>query len=131
VRNGFVVWYDMYGTRRQDFTLSRDNAPGQITAQGCHSVVPGYCSAAVQISAQTAPTIVDATFGQCLPDNVGDVVSVSGAARGSYILGTPVEIPGPTAADPPSYDVTLTWTGAYSSLAPITHRVPAACTPTP
>lgn len=131
VRNGFVVWYNMYGTRQQDFSLSRDAAPGQITAQGCHSVVTVHCSAAVQVSAETAPTIVDVRFGECLPDNVGDVVNVSSAARGSYILGNPVEIPGPTAADPPSYDVTLTWSGAYSSLAPITHRVPAACTPTP
>ncbi len=60
--------------------------PGQVRARACHATQTGSCSGEVNITATTAPTVVNAVFQPCMPVVEGDVVTVSGAARGSYIL---------------------------------------------
>ncbi|MFT4258555.1 Ig-like domain-containing protein [Microbacterium sp.] len=120
----FVTEYRLYGSWRTDFALSADAAPGEVVARSCHETLRIYCSNEVAISANTVPTVVNVQFGQCLPDRESDVVSVSAAARGSYELDV-----SPLTTDPGQFDVTVTWTGAYAPLTPITHRITAWCNP--
>ncbi|MGX1793004.1 Ig-like domain-containing protein [Microbacterium sp. NPDC055312] len=119
VEPGFVAQYQMYGSWRGDFTLSADASPGQVRARACHATETERCSNTVNITATTAPTIVEVDFAQCLP--VADpsaAVRVSSAARGSYRVMS-VEL----ADEPGSFDVTLSWNGAYATLSPITQRM--------
>jgi len=122
VENGFVPKYYMYGSWRDDFALTPDSSPGQVLARACHASQSNSCSGEVTITATTAPTVVNAVFQPCMPVVEGDVVTVSAAARGSYILeATPlVDTPG-------TFDVTITWTGAFATLTPITHRITGLC----
>lgn len=123
VEDGFVAQYNLYDSWSRDFSLSPDAAPNRPSARACHATLTSYCSAAVAITAETAPTVVNAQFQPCLPADKDDVVSVSAAARGSYRVGNPA----PVADVPGAFDVTVTWTGAYGSLAPLTHRVAGVC----
>jgi hypothetical protein len=124
VEEGFVPQYEMYGQWRSDFTLSADASPGQVRARACHSTQTGSCSDPVNITATTAPTIVNVQFGACLPANPRDVVTVSGAARNAYDFVLD-EI---TNADQTtSYTVTINWRDAYGTLNDITHPVAAKC----
>lgn len=121
VESGFVAQYDMYGSWRSEFSLTADASPGQVRARACHAVETERCSNAVNITATTAPTIVDLEFGTCLPvTNADDVVTVSAAARGSYSISS-----APVADAAGQFDVTLTWDGAFRTLSPITKRMPA------
>lgn len=122
VEDGFVAQYYMYGNWRPDFSVNPDSSPGQVRAQACHATQSGSCSDPVNITATTAPTEVNAVFRPCMPPREADVVTVSGAARAAYTLvSTPVaDIPG-------AFDVKVTWTGAYATLSPITHRVTGVC----
>lgn len=122
VEDGFVAKYNMYGSWRDDFSLNPDASPGQVRARACHASQTGSCSGQVDITATTAPTVVTVDFRTCMPARESDVVSVSGAARGSYdLVSTPVvDAPG-------AFDVKITWTGAYATLSPITHRVTGLC----
>jgi hypothetical protein len=114
----------MYGQWRSDFTLSADASPGQVRARACHSTQTGSCSDPVNITATTAPTIVNVQFGACLPANPRDVVTVSAAARNAYDFVLD-EI---TNADQTtSYTVTINWRDAYGTLNDITHPVAAKC----
>lgn len=125
VERNFVPKYFMYGSWRDDFSLTPDASPGDVRARSCHQTVGIYCSNEVAItSTNGVPTTVFAEFGQCVPDQQRDVVSVSAAARGSYDIAV-----NPNASDPTRFDVTLTWTGSYAALRPITHTVPALCNP--
>ncbi|QMU97063.1 hypothetical protein FVO59_07375 [Microbacterium esteraromaticum] len=119
VESGFVPQYDMYGSWRSAFSLSADASPGKVRARACHETETDRCSNAVDITATTAPTIVDLEFGRCLPlTDPRDAVSVSAAARGSYTITSSA-----VADSPGSYDVTLSWTGAYATLSSITQRM--------
>ncbi|MFF1540370.1 Ig-like domain-containing protein [Microbacterium sp. NPDC058269] len=122
VEDGFVPEYEMYGQRRSDFTLNPDASPGQVRARACHATQAGSCSDPVNITATTAPTIVNAVFRPCMPAREADVVTVSGAARGAYTLESTAVVDTPGAID-----VKLTWNGAYATLSPITHRVTGVC----
>lgn len=120
--DGFVAQYDMYGSWRGDFSLEPGSSPGQVSARACHATQTGSCSGEVSITAATAPTVVNVQFQACMPERESDVVTVSGAARGSYTLeSTPVvDVAG-------AFDVEITWTGAYETLSPITHRITEVC----
>ncbi|MFS2243134.1 Ig-like domain-containing protein [Microbacterium sp. OR16] len=120
VEPGFVAQYQMYGSWRGDFTLSAAASPGQVRARACHATETDRCSNTVDITATTAPTIVEVDFAPCLsPTDPSEAVSVSAAARGSY------RVTAAEAADAPgSFDVTLSWNGAYATLSPITRRMP-------
>ncbi|MEE2815590.1 MAG: hypothetical protein VYC96_07940, partial [Actinomycetota bacterium] len=120
VEPGFVAQYQMYGSWRGDFTLSAAASPGQVRARACHATETDRCSDTVNITATTAPTIVEVDFAPCLsPTDPSEAVSVSAAARGSY------RVTAAEAADAPgSFDVTLSWNGAYATLSPITRRMP-------
>ncbi|KJL21469.1 hypothetical protein RN51_02490 [Microbacterium oxydans] len=122
VEDGFVAQYNMYGDWRPDFSLSPDSSPGQVRARACHASQSGSCSGAVNITATTAPTIVNAVFRPCMPAREADVVTVSGAARGSY-----TSVVTPVVDTPGAFDVKVTWSGAYATLSPITHRVTGLC----
>lgn len=121
VEPGFVAQYQMYGSWRDEFTLSPDASPGQVRARACHATETERCSDPVKVTATTAPTIVQVDFAACLsPTDPSDAVSVSAAARGSY------RVAAAEAADAPgSYDVTLSWNGAYGTLSAITQRMTA------
>lgn len=123
VRDGFAAQYNLYNEWKRDFALSPDTAPNQPTARACHTTFTLSCSAPVAISAETVPTVVNVQFQACLPADKDDIVTVSAAARGSYRVGNPA----PVADVPGAVDVTVTWTGAYGSLQPITHRVTGVC----
>lgn len=126
VRDGFSPQYEMYGGWKSSFSLNANATPGAVNARACHSSVTVYCSAAVPVTAETAPTIVNVEFRACLPADPNDVVTVSNAAAGSY--DKPLTItPAPAAEAPGAFDVTLKWNGAYSQLNPITHRVASVC----
>ncbi len=122
VEDGFVAQYNMYGGWRPDFSLSPDSSPGQVRARACHATQGDSCSGAVNITATTAPTIVNAVFRPCMPALEADVVTVSGAARGAYSL-----VSTPVVDTPGAVDVKVTWSGAYATLSPITHRVTGVC----
>ncbi|ALX66257.1 Ig-like domain-containing protein [Microbacterium sp. XT11] len=121
IEDGFVAQYQMYGSWRSDFTLSPDSSPGQVRARSCHATQTGSCSGAVDITATTAPTVVDVDFVPCMPvPEIDDVVTVSRAARGSY-----VSVVTPSVDNPGFFDVTVSWQGAFETLSPITHRMKA------
>lgn len=122
VEDGFVAQYYTYGDWRSDFSVNPDSSPGQVRARACHATQSGSCSDPVNITATTAPTIVNAVFRPCMPPREADVVTVSGAARGAY---TPVSTP--VVDTPGAFDVKLTWNSAYATLSPITHRVTGVC----
>ncbi|WP_431791854.1 Ig-like domain-containing protein [Microbacterium paraoxydans] len=122
VENGFVPQYYMYGQWVGDFALTPDSSPGQVRARACHATQTGSCSGEVNITATTAPTVVNAVFQPCMPVVEGDVVTVSAAARGSYILEVT-----PLVDTPGTFDAKITWTGAFATLTPITHRVTGLC----
>ena len=114
VEEGFVAEYELYGIWRRDFALSADSSPGQIRARVCHVSEDDRCSGAVPITATTAPTVVDLTFDTCLsPGDPSEMVTVSAAARGSYTF-TKHHVED-------AVEITISWTGAYATLAPITH----------
>lgn len=126
-KDGFVPQYEMYGTTRSDFVLSADASPLPVSARSCHAVLTMYCSDAVQIVPRTAPTTVAVQFRECVPANPDDAFVVSPAARGSYSLAvTPRIVDGISMVD-----MKITWTGAFSSLKPITHRVTLCTQPEP
>jgi hypothetical protein len=119
LEEGFAAQYLMYGSWRGDFSLSLDSSPGQVKARACHPEQPGSCSGEVNITATTAPTIVDVTFDACMPPAMREsVVTVSAAARGSYSFSTE-----PVADEPGVFDVKITWRNAFATLSNITHRV--------
>jgi hypothetical protein len=119
VEADFVPWYRLYGTWRTDFTLSADSAPGKISVRACHVSETDKCSDEAPITATTAPTVVNVSFGECLPlIDKKSVVKVSGAASGSYGFSAK-RVPDTVS----EYDVTITWNGAFSTLSPITHRM--------
>lgn len=122
VEDGFVPKYNMYGDWRDDFWLTPDSSPGQVSARACHAQRTDSCSGTVNITATTAPTTVNAEFRPCMPAREADVVAVSGAARGSY-----TQTVTPVVDTPGTFDVKITWNGAYATLSPITHRVTGAC----
>lgn len=122
VEEGFVAQYYLYGAWRLDFTLSPDSSPGQVRARACHATQGNSCSGAVNVTATTAPTIVGVVFQPCMPVREADVVTVTGAARGSYTLVSTAVVDTPGA-----FDVTIAWNGAYATLDPITHRVSGVC----
>lgn len=122
VEDGFVAKYNMYGAWRDDFSLNADASPGQVRARACHAQQTNSCSGEVNITATTAPTIVDVEFRQCMPARESDVVTVSGAASGSYD-----RVVTPVTDTPGAFDVKITWKGAYATLSSITHRVTGVC----
>lgn len=120
VEQDFVPWYRIYGTWTTDFWLSPDSAPGQIEVKACHATETDKCSSSGVISATTAPTTVRVTFDQCLPLlGQRDAVQVSSAASGSYSFSATAVADSLT-----DYDVKISFTGAYNTLSPITHRMP-------
>ena len=52
-----IYRYGNQGTESHDFTLSEGANPGQITVKYCAISAPGYCTAAVNVFAQTSATI--------------------------------------------------------------------------
>ncbi len=124
--NNFVPQFYMYGDWRGDFALSPDSSPGEVRARSCHQTFTGFCSGEVGVTARTVPTTVNVEFGECVPTKESDVVSVSGAARGSYDLTVT-----PVTDAVGQFDVRVTWKGAYAPLSAITQRISAACDPAP
>ncbi|MFD5224355.1 Ig-like domain-containing protein [Microbacterium sp. NPDC058342] len=119
VEPGFAARYDMYGSWRGEFALNPDASPGQVRARACHASQTDRCSGAVDITATTAPTVVEVRFANCMSIiDSSSAVSVSAAARGSYTVNA---APAPDTVG--SFDVTVSWTGAYATLSPITQRM--------
>ncbi len=123
----FVPEYNVYGTWSREFALSPDSSPSRVSARSCHESLGIYCSNPLDIRANTAPTTVVVEFRPCVPGNQNDVFTVSSGARGAFTPRfTPSVVDGVSVVD-----VTVTWTGAFSPLTPITHRAPLCTQPAP
>lgn len=112
------VYTSNYGSRYPDWTLSADQSPGSVSVQACNTNNDRYCSNALPITPTTAPTIVNVQFAAC-PADLNSVFTVSQAAAYSYDSSAVVV----SAEDPNTYTVTITWTGDYASLDPISRAV--------
>lgn len=113
--------------------FSTSYAPS-IVARQCHDEDTWYCSSGIPITPTGAPTIVDVDFADsCVvvpkkPEDERGVV-ISPAASGSAVLSA---VTAPDAAGNVSF--TVSFTGAYAKLAPITRTGPPCATggpPTP
>lgn len=119
---GFAAQYNVYGSWQSDFSLSPDSSPAQVRARECHQSQANSCSSTVNITATTAPTVVNVAFEACMPAREEDLVTVSSAARGAYTL-----VSTPVVDEPDTFDVKITWTRDFATLSSIEHRVTGVC----
>lgn len=129
-QGNFLPQYRVYGEWLGSFSLSLGSAPSDAKARTCHQTFTWACSPEVALTpaSNSAPTIVQVDFAQCVPAQPANAVTISTAANGSANVSAKAIVTDPP-TDPVQYEITVSWKGAYSSLQPITRTVPACPVP--
>lgn len=121
--NRFEAQYSVFGEWRNSFELNPDRTTGTILGRGCR-FAGMYCTGETSITPETAPNEVTVSFPeQCVTTPAAGDVRVSASASGATMI---------TATDNGDGTSTyvVTFTGAFASLASITHTGTVCAPPT-
>jgi hypothetical protein len=122
--NRFEPQFSVFGGWESSFRLDAERITGSVLGRGCR-FAGMYCTGETSITAETAPNEVTVQFPtqQCIADPKSSDVRVSNSASGSAQIAP--------STDGTTVTYVVTFTGAFSSLASITHTVPACAPPEP